>query len=278
MEGLFAGGFNAASGGPLPTVSDPTKDWFWYIYSNGTVDGTDYFAGSMLTWATSTQAFDRLESPTFFQVRGKSDEATRWAEWNEVTSKPTNIVYYDTDKDITVRMVHSTYATQSAIPKGSGISFRVNSDTDNLTRFADVGATKDFLGMVRDSYKLNGKTLDEVKFETRTNLVPNSLTINGYRLDGNITLSAGDFGLVNVANYGNTSSPTGTSTTLYATQRCAYEASAAPRLADNRKRIVDVSELDPDPTAPDGIYIKYDKSARTYTEQIKIDGILYTKA
>lgn len=278
MEGLFAGGFNAASGGPLPTVSDTAKDWFWFIYSNGTVDGTDYFSGSLLIWDSYQQAFRTLDAPTFFDIRGKSDESTRWADWTEVTNKPTTLVNYDAQGDITVRMVHSTYQNQSMIPRGSAISFRVDSANDNLTRFATADAVKDFLGTMRDSTKLSGKTLDEVKFETRLNLVPNSLMINGYRLDGNINLTAGDFGLANVANYGNTSSPAGTSTTLYATQRCAYEASAAPRLADERKRIIDISELAPAPDAPDGIYIKIDKSTRTYTELVKVDGVIYNKA
>lgn len=278
MEALFAGGFNAASGGPMPTPPDSSKDWVWYIYSNGTVGTEDYFAGSMLIWDSTQQAFRALTSPTFFDIRGKSDEATRWPTWGEVTSKPTDIVHYDAENDITVRMIHSTYPTQSAIPNGSGMSFRVNSTDDNLTRFATADAVKDFLGTMRDSTRLSGKTLDEVKFETRSNLVPVSQTINGYRLDKPVTLTAADFGLANVANYGNTSSPLGTSTTLYATQRCAYEASAAPRLADERKRIIDISEANPAPNAPDGIYIKLDKSARTFSYQVKSEGILYTHA
>lgn len=278
MEALFAGGFNAASGGPMPTISDTAKDWFWFIYSNGTVNTVDYFAGSLLIWDSTQQAFRTLDAPTFFQIRGKSDEATRWPTWGEVTDKPDDIVHHDSENDITVRMVHSTYPTQSMIPKGAGISFRVNSGDDNLTRFATDEAVKTFLGTMKDSTRLAGKTLDEVKFETRANLVPNSLTINGYRLDRPVTLSAADFGLGNVANYENTSSPAGTSTTLYATQRCAYEASAAPRLADNRKRIIDISEADPATDAVDGIYIKLNKSASTFTMQVKEGGILYSHA
>lgn len=278
MEALFAGGFNAASGGPMPTPQDSAKDWVWYIYSNGTVGIDDYFAGSMLIWDSAQQVFRTLTSPTFFDIRGKSDEATRWPQWGEVTDKPDNIVYYDAEKDIAVRMVHSSYPTQSVIPKDSGIGFRVNSTDDDLCRYATSDALKDFLGTMRDSTRLSGKTLDEVKFETRANLVPVSTTINGYRLDAPINLTAADFGLANVANYGNTSSPAGTSTTLYATQRCAYEAALAPRLEEERKRIIDISDKDPAPDAPDGIYIKLDKGNQTYSYQVKSEGILYTHA
>lgn len=48
--------------------------------------------------------------------------------------------------------------------------------------------------------------------------------INGYDLTGNITLTKGDVGLGNVANYGVTNSYTGNSTSLYTSQKAVNDA------------------------------------------------------
>lgn len=48
--------------------------------------------------------------------------------------------------------------------------------------------------------------------------------INGYDLTGNITLTKGDVGLGNVANYGVTNSYTGSSTSLYTSQKAVNDA------------------------------------------------------
>lgn len=277
MQALFAGGFNASTALSLPTPPLSVNDYFWYVTEKGSVDNLNCPKGSLLSYEGSSKGFTIMPPQNFTEIQGKSDEATRWATFAEVTDKP-DLVVRDDEGDIDVRMVHSSYPTQSVIPEGAGISFRVNSKDDNLTRFADRDALIEFLATVKDSTRLSGKTFDEVKTEARKNLVLNTLTINKKPLNAPVELNAADVGLGNLPNYSETSSPSGTSTTLLATQRCAYEASSAPRLADERKRPMFYVNAAPAPDAPDGIYVLFDKSARTFTMSIKHEGIMYAAA
>ncbi|MBB1333996.1 hypothetical protein [Pseudoalteromonas sp. SR41-6] len=83
--------------------------------------------------------------------------------------------------------------------------------------FNDLNSSK--LGineMAVNSNLLDG--LDSTAF-ARSNTL-----INGYDLTGNITLTKGDVGLGNVANYGVTNSYTGNSTSLYTSQRAVNDA------------------------------------------------------
>lgn len=147
------------------------------------------------------------------------------------------IAQRDASGDLTARMFRMKYPTQSSVGSTTaGFCFRVNSTNDNFMRIVDRAGMLDWMGRVHDSTRFLGKTLDTVKAETRAGLIPDTRTVNGKRLNANIRISAADVGLGNVPNYASTNSPSGTSTTLLATQRAAYDASAAPRLADDRKR------------------------------------------
>lgn len=265
-----------ASSGVLPPL--PTQTGFWSISVAGTLNGTQYAVGTNLVYDTTVAAFYKEAgvNPEWNLIQNIPEAATRWAKYSDLTEVPDTIVNKDADGDIQVRMLRSAYPSQSAIPRGSSVAFRVNSGMDNFTRYGDVEALREFLGTVRDSEKLGGQTADKIKEDARSNLVPQSLTINKKRLEGPIEIDKYDVGLGNVPNYKETSSPAGTSTTLLATQRAAYEASAAPRLADERKRIIDISSSAPNSDANDGIYIVLDKVAKTFSIRLKSEGLWYT--
>jgi hypothetical protein len=149
--------------------------------------------------------------------------------------------------DITTRCFRSTYQTQSEIGNDdAGIAFRLASGTgDNYIRFVNKDGLHDWLGRVKDSTRFLGKTLDQVKTETRAGLVPDTITINNKRLNANISITAADVGLGNLPNYGHTNSYAGTSTALLATQKATYDAAAAPRLEAERKRKITKSSSAP---------------------------------
>lgn len=174
---------------------------------------------------------------------------------------PETIPARDANADIDVRSVRTTLQTQSEIGSNwAGIGFRLAADDDNLLRFADKTAVINWLGKVKDSEKLQGKSLDKIKEESRTGLVPDTITINEKRLTGPIELNAADIGLGLVSNYGNTNSYSGTAENLYATQKAVYDAAAAPRLEEDRKRKITHGTADPVPTgAVEGdIYLKHE--------------------
>lgn len=153
----------------------------------------------------------------------------------------------DATGDLSARMFKSNYQTQSEIGADTaGIAFRMTHETsDNYVRFVSKAGLKDWLGTMKDSTRFQGKTLDTVKAETRTGLVPDTITINNKRLNTPIAINAADVGLGNVPNYAATNSYKGTSTTLLATQKAVYDASAAPLLEADRKRKITKSTLAP---------------------------------
>ena len=153
-------------------------------------------------------------------------------------SLPNTVAIRDVNSDVTVRSIRFNYPSQSVIPDGSSVAFRVNSDTDPMLRVASRSAVINWLGRVNDSDKLFGKTIQELREELRFGLVPTSTTINGHRLDSSFNLNAADVGLGNVPNYPAVSGVEGQSTTLLATQKAAYDASSAPNLEPERKRRV----------------------------------------
>lgn len=159
---------------------------------------------------------------------------------------PETVPVRDANSDIEVRSVRTSLQTQSTIGRASaGVAFRLAADDDNLLRFADKTAVINWLARVKDSEKLSGQSLDKIKEDTRAGLVPDSVTINEKRLTGPISLTAADVGLGLLANYGHTNSYTGTAENLYATQKAVYDAAAAPRLAEERKRKITFGTADP---------------------------------
>lgn len=171
---------------------------------------------------------------------------------------PETIVERDGSGNITVRNIRTSQQSQSVIPAGSSMTFRVNNTTDNHNRYASRGAVLDWLGTVLDSSKFEGRTLPEVRNELRYGLVPCSLTINNHRLDSSFSLTPSDMGLGNLPNFAAVSGIEGQSTSLLATQKAVYDAACAPFLAGDRKRRVTISKDPPVLAGEDGeIYIQY---------------------
>lgn len=83
--------------------------------------------------------------------------------------------------------------------------------------FNDLNSSK--LGI--NEIAVNSNLLDGLD---STAFARSNTLINGYDLTGNITLTKGDVGLGNVANYGVTNSYTGNSTSLYTSQRAVNDA------------------------------------------------------
>ena len=148
------------------------------------------------------------------------------------------LVSRDGDADVSVRTIRFNHPSQSVVPEGSSMAFRVSSDADNYLRVGSHDAVVNWLGRVNDSDKLYGRTIQELKEEIRSGLVPSSITINGHRLDSNFSLTAADLGLGNTPNYPAVSGYNGQSTTLLATQKAVYDASFAPNLGPERKRLI----------------------------------------
>ncbi|AHK11869.1 tail fiber protein [Vibrio phage CHOED] len=168
---------------------------------------------------------------------------------------PSTVVVRNANGDVNTRTINTTLQTQSEIGEDTaGIAFRLK---DGLLRFANKTGLINWLGRVNDSTRFLGKTLDEVKTETRAGLIPDTRTVNGKRLNANIVVTQGDVGLGNVANFGNTNSYAGTSTALYATQKAAYDAAAAPRLEAERKRKITHGTAAPSGGADGDIYLQY---------------------
>lgn len=168
-----------------------------------------------------------------------------------------SVAQRDSTADISARMFRSTYPTQTTATDAAGICFRTNSAADNHMRFINKDGMHNWLGRVKDSTLFLGKTLDTVKAESRAGLVPNTVTINGKRLNANQTITKGDVGLGNVPNYAHTNSYNGTSTSLLATQKAAYDAAAAPRLAADRRRKITTGTAAPTGGTDGDIYLQY---------------------
>ena len=163
------------------------------------------------------------------QLEGMSPSAA--AAINTVVSR-------DSSGDSEFRMIKSTYQSQAVVPEGSSVAFRINNTDDSFVRFVSRGGLINWLGKVSDSNMFAGKTYDQMLTVARQGLIPDTATINGYSLAVPVNLTAADTGLGNVANYGNTSSCEGESTTLYATQKAVHDAARAPTLETERKRRV----------------------------------------
>lgn len=252
--GVSFAGYWDASAGLAPTP--PPNDSFWVIIQEGSMRGSFYEEGSCMVYQGGT--FSKADGFTtnWQAIVNKPDYATRWVKWGEIPDKPVgtelenNIAIRDSDGDLEARRFKSTAYSQSAIPSGASLSFRVNPNDDNYIRFASRLAVVDWLQTVNDSYHLEGRTIDDITTLARQNVVLNDVTINKKPLTGPVELDAADVGLGNVPNYAATNSASGTSTSLLATQRAAYDAASAPLLADDRKRKITISNLQP--SASDG--------------------------
>lgn len=250
---VFAGYWDAYKG-TLPPA--PQQDTFWIINREGVMDNVFYETGTALSyfsgqfWKTPGNRVD------FSYIANAPETVQRWAKWGEVQGKPVgtnlenNLVQRDSLGDAEARLWKSKYPSQTEIPKGASLSFRVNTEDDYFIRFADRDAVVKYLGQALDSAKLEGKNLDEVRALSRNGVVLDTITINNKRLNQNINLNAADVGLGDVPNYPATNSAEGTSTSLLATQRSAYNAGSAPHLADDRKRKITVKQTEP--TGSDG--------------------------
>lgn len=233
-------------GKTLATIMAETK--------SGLVSDTITINGKRLNTNISISSVDIGALPATAQAKDSSTLRTKRPTPDPI---PTTIAERDKNGDISARLFKSSYPSQSEIPSGSSIGFRVNNTTDTVGRYASLDALKDFLGTVKDSTLFNGKTLATVKAEARAGLVADTRTVNGKRLNANIEITKGDVGLDNVPNYGATNSPSGTSTALLATQKAAYDASAAPRLDDDRKRKTTISDQDPTGGSDGDIWLQY---------------------
>ena len=165
---------------------------------------------------------------------------------------PSTIPARDVNSDVSLRTIRTSIQSQSEVPQGSSMAFRINNGADNHLRFASKSAIIEWLGKVLDSDKFAGRTLSEVREELRYGLVPDSLTINNHRLDTNFSLNAADVGLGNVPNFAAVSGYDGASTSLLATQKAVFDAASAPKLAPERKRKITIGTLVPTSGMEDG--------------------------
>lgn len=148
--------------------------------------------------------------------------------------------------DVNARAFHSSKPTvPGPIADDSGICFRTNSTSDKMLRFVNKSGMLDWLGRVKDSTLFMGKTLDTIKSEIISTLVPKTRTVNKKPLSSDIEITKSDVNLGNVADYGITNSYSGTATNLYASQKAVYDAAAAPRLAFERQRYIHILPYEP---------------------------------
>ncbi|ASV43639.1 tail fiber protein [Vibrio phage JSF12] len=214
-----------------------------YLRIGGTLDSLKFSPDAV----TQYVVYHAGNKPTATDIgalpsNGKAADADKLDGYNSSLSADANTVAVrDGSGDIAVRLIRSEYPTQSEIGSAdAGIAFRIASgssgSSDNYTRFVNKSGLVNWLGRVNDSTLFLGKTLDTVKSETRAGLVVDTVTVNGKRLNANVTITAADVGLGNVPNYAATNSYSGTSTSLLATQKAAYDAAAAPLLEAERKR------------------------------------------
>ena len=165
---------------------------------------------------------------------------------------PTSVPARDDTGDGFYRTIRTKYPSQSVIPKDASLAFRVDAEDNNYLRFASHPAVLEWLGTVKDSEALSGRTLSDLRQEVRFGLVPTSTTVNGHRLETSFYITAADIGLGNTPNFQAVSGLDGYSTSLLATQKAAYDAACAPRLEPERKRKVTVGKEVPLVPGEDG--------------------------
>lgn len=217
--------------------------------------------------ADEVGALPKTYKPDWDSIGNKPETATRWPTVQELNIRPADIgalgaankakdserlegMLPSSDNSPSTipvrdefgmcgfRSITLNYQSQSELPDGGSVAFRVNNVDDTMLRFVSRDGLVEWLGQVNDSYRFAGRTIDQVITSARVGLVADTATVNGKSLSGPVEITAADVGVGNVANYGNTSSCGGQSTTLYATQKAAYDASFAPALSDERKRRV----------------------------------------
>lgn len=170
---------------------------------------------------------------------------------------PDTVPVRDPNGDIFARMFNTTHPSVNTAPlPTASLAFRVDSVSDSYIRFLSLTGVRDWLGRVKDSEQLEGKTLDTIKRETRRGFVQDTLKINGKPLDTDINLTADDVGLGELPNYAATSSYKGTSINLLATQKAVYDAAAAPLLEADRKRKITTGTVAPADGEDGDIYLQ----------------------
>lgn len=274
-------GYFDASSGVLPPV--PSAAGFWFISTAGTLNNLDFKPNDILVWTPTVGFYPELglnDWGSLSSIPKKLLDILASNQWkNEASSElplPNTLAKRDTNGDIEARMVKATYPSQTAIPLGSSVAFRVNSTEDNFLRTADVSALIKFLGRVNDSALLEGLTADQIRESTRKGLVLDTLTINNKTLQAPFSITKADVGLGDTPNYPATNSCVGTSTSLLASQRAAYNAASAPLLDDVQKRPIFITEDAPTVKSPDGIHFHIDKTNHTFQLVLKYEDLLYT--